>query len=136
MPPNQPHSLETKLDNSENLSSVLNLKKKTNKIHTVYKMEYSSGKGHFANFSLRWGPWQQYFSNYFISNSFESLHNEIPIITAGYLSCGMYINKTFKRWFFTLIHVCVQTNFICYAFESHINVGREGRLASSPGATC
>jgi len=52
--------------------------------------EIFHGKGHIVNFSLCWEPQHQYFSNYFILNLYESLHNEVPIGTAGCMFC---INK-------------------------------------------
>jgi len=60
-------------------------------------MEYSSREGHIVNFSLSWGSQYQYFSNYFIPNPYDSLHNEVSIITAGYMFCSMCINKAFKK---------------------------------------
>jgi len=41
--------------------------------------EYST-----ANFSVCWGPHEHhYFSNYFIPNFYESLHNKVPVANAG-----------------------------------------------------
>jgi len=37
--------------------------------------EDSDGESHIVFFSLSWGTQHQYFSNYFITNSYESLHN-------------------------------------------------------------
>jgi len=47
----------------------------------------------------------------------------------------MYVGKQSKVGLPTLIHVCLclQNNFICYAFEGHINVGWGGQqLALEP----
>jgi len=52
------------------------------------------GEGHIVNFSLSWEPQHQYFSNYFIPNSHESLHNEVPIITAD---CMFYSMRTVEH---------------------------------------
>jgi len=47
------------------------------------------------------------FSNYLISNSYELSHNEVSIITAGWLFCSMYIIRTYKRWSFHFnLYVC------------------------------
>jgi len=39
--------------------------------------------GHIVEFSEGWGPQHQFLSNYYIPNFYESLYNEVPIITAG-----------------------------------------------------
>jgi len=71
------------------------------------------------------------FPNYFIPNSYESLHNKVQIVTAGCMVCSMCRNKTFKRWFSTLIHIRVKM-ILCYVFEGHINVGWGPHLALGP----
>jgi len=43
--------------------------------------EIFHSEDHIVNFSLSWGPQYQYFSNYFILNSYESLHNKVQIVT-------------------------------------------------------
>lgn len=49
--------------------------------------EYSGGDGHIANFSLCWGggATASVFSNYFIPKLYESLHNQMPIVTIIYI---------------------------------------------------
>jgi len=42
----------------------------------------------------------------------------------------MYVKKHFEVGVLTLINVCLQNNFICYAFEDHINVGRDACWAA------
>jgi len=53
------------------------------------EMEYSSREGNIVNFSVSCRSQYQYFSNYFIPNSYDSLHNEVLIVTAGcmYVAC-------------------------------------------------
>jgi len=75
-----------------------------------------------VNFSLSWGPQHQHFSNYFILNPRESLHNNVPIVTAGCMFLAYTNLRLLKGGFSTLIHIYVQKNFICYAFEGHINI--------------
>jgi len=60
-------------------------------------------EGHIVKFSLNWGLQHQYFSNYFILNSYQSLHNVLQIPTAG---CIFYsIIRNLKGGFSTLIHI-------------------------------
>jgi len=41
------------------------------------KKEDFGGEGHIVNLRLCWGPQHQCFSNYFIPNSYELLHNKV-----------------------------------------------------------
>jgi len=62
------------------------------------------------------------------TNSYESLHNKVPIVNVSYMFCSMSVNKTFKKWFFILIHVIVY----CEKKISFMPL----RATSGPGATC
>jgi len=46
---------------------------------------------------LELGATTSVYFKYFVPNSYESLHNEVPIVTAGCMFYIMCINKTFKR---------------------------------------
>jgi len=47
--------------------------------------ECSSGEGHIVNCSLGWGP--QLGVTDFIPNFYESLLNDVIIVTAGFVAC-------------------------------------------------
>jgi len=87
---------------------------------------------YFIKLSLGWGATASVILNYFIPTSYESLHIEFPIKTAGYMFLVCIQIRNLKGGFSTLIHIPVQNNFICYAFEGHTNVGWGPHLALEP----